>query len=66
MTTRFRTLSPVAVALIAGLSLAACGVEDAANRDVDTVAFGAYRRDVLQRVGGFDVALVGAEAPADE
>ncbi len=33
----------------------------AVSRDVDTVAFGAYRRSVFDRIGGFDVALVGAE-----
>lgn len=30
-------------------------------RDVDTVAFGAYRRGTFAEVGGFDVSLVGAE-----
>lgn len=30
-------------------------------RDVDTVAFGAYRRELFDRLGGFDVSLVGAE-----
>lgn len=29
--------------------------------DVDTVAFGAYRREVFDEIGGFDVSLVGAE-----
>jgi GT2 family glycosyltransferase len=32
-----------------------------APRDVDTVAFGAYRRELFDRIGGFDVSLVGAE-----
>lgn len=30
-------------------------------RDVDTVAFGAYRRQVFDEIGWFDVSLVGAE-----
>jgi GT2 family glycosyltransferase len=29
--------------------------------EVDTVMFGAYRRSVFQRIGSFDVSLVGAE-----
>jgi cellulose synthase/poly-beta-1,6-N-acetylglucosamine synthase-like glycosyltransferase len=29
--------------------------------NVDTVAFGAYRRSTLESLGGFDVSLVGAE-----
>lgn len=33
----------------------------AVSRDVDTVAFGAYRRSVFDRIGGFDVSLIGAE-----
>ncbi|MGD9702351.1 MAG: glycosyltransferase family 2 protein [Acidimicrobiia bacterium] len=33
----------------------------AAARDVDTVAFAAYRRELFDRIGGFDVSLVGAE-----
>jgi succinoglycan biosynthesis protein ExoA len=33
----------------------------ATGRDVDTVAFGAYRRSIFRRLGGFDVSLIGAE-----
>ncbi len=44
-----------------GVGNALFRIGSAVSRDVDTVAFGAYRRSVFDRIGGFDVSLVGAE-----